>query len=657
MPLFLVVLQLYIIAKASEISGEIMLTLKFGGTSMGSARRILDSADIMAGRAQKDRISVIVSAVAGVSNKLEESIAKCLGGAQGAAFVEQIRSVHSEIVSEIQSTLPNFNAKAVNEKIEASLQEYQKLLDAVATFGECPTSIHCRVMGLGELMSSPIVEAVLQAKGLSVLLLDSRKFLFTTGNQKEGDPDYKKTSDALSGYRDGESREQPQILLFPGFICTWTDKMTGKNAMGLMGRNGSDFSASVIGSCLGASKVEFWTDVDGIYTADPRIVKDAILVRDMSYEETIELSFFGSKVLHPKTLAPLAAKNIEAWSLNSMNPSARGTRIARGPFANQDGADCVTGISCLKNTAMISVSGNGMKGKTGTASRIFAAVSRAGCSMLLITQSSSEYTISFCVKEDCADLVKETLSAEFDLEIREKIINPIDVHKDCAIVSIVGDRMKQRRGVASTFFDALASRDINILAIAQGASERSISAVINKEDGDTAVRIAHSFFFNTAQTIQVFAFWRCAHRPNPRPAEKSCRAENQRAGYGAGKHRRYAHGLKRLGFGKLAGRHRKIASQEQSGRDFEICERNKAAQSDFRGLHSKLRFARAVFGHFESWYAHRNAEQTRKLDEYGFLQKAPKDCQQRQSPLPLRNKRGRGLADYRHAAESVQIGR
>ena len=126
--------------------------------------------------------------------------------------------------------------------------------------------------------------------------------------------------------------------------------------------------------------------------------------------------------------------------------------------------------------------------------------------MLLITQSSSEYTISFCVKEDSADLIKETLTAEFDLEIREKIINPIDVHKDCAIVSIVGDRMKQRRGVASTFFDALASRDINILAIAQGASERSISAVINKEDGDTAVRIAHSFFFNTAQTIQVFAF-------------------------------------------------------------------------------------------------------------------------------------------------------
>ena len=483
-----------------------MLTLKFGGTSMGSARRIIDSVDIMVGRAKTERISVIVSAVAGVSNKLQDSIDKCLLGSSAEPFVSDIRRIHGEIISELKAVLPSFDAKGTMDALEQKLGEYKKLLEAVSTFGECPDSIHCRVMGLGELMSSPIVAAVLLARGMSVMLLDSRKFLFTTGNQKEGDPDYKKTADALAPYRDGETREQARILLFPGFICSWTDKMSGKTAMGLMGRNGSDFSASIIGSCLGAKKVEFWTDVDGIYTADPRIVKDAILVKDMSYEETIELSFFGSKVLHPKTLAPLAAKGIEAWSLNSMNPSARGTRIGKGPFSNQDGADCVTGISCLKKTAMISVSGNGMKGKTGTASRIFSAVSRAGCSMLLITQSSSEYTISFCVKEDSADLIKETLTAEFDLEIREKIINPIDVHKDCAIVSIVGDRMKQRRGVASTFFDALASRDINILAIAQGASERSISAVINKEDGDTAVRIAHSFFFNTAQTIQVFAF-------------------------------------------------------------------------------------------------------------------------------------------------------
>ncbi|MDE5799250.1 MAG: bifunctional aspartate kinase/homoserine dehydrogenase I, partial [Treponemataceae bacterium] len=279
-----------------------------------------------------------------------------------------------------------------------------------------------------------------------------------------------------------------------------------KDTMGLLGRNGSDFSAAIIGAGLGAKKVEFWTDVDGIYTADPRIVPDAILVENMTYEEAMELSFFGSKVLHPKTLAPLAAKGIEAWSLNSHNPAARGTRIGKGPFGGDDTADGVRGISSLKGIAMVSVSGSGMKGRTGTASRIFAAVSRAGVSLLLITQSSSEYTITFCVRQSQALTVKDVLSGEFDLEIRDGVINPIEVRENCAIVSIVGDGMKQNRGVAGKFFDALSSRGINILAIAQGSSERSISAVVNGDDGDLAVKAAHLFFFNTAQPIEVFAF-------------------------------------------------------------------------------------------------------------------------------------------------------
>ena len=214
-----------------------MLTLKFGGTSMGSARRIIDSVDIMVGRAKTERISVIVSAVAGVSNKLQDSIDKCLLGSSAEPFVSDIRRIHGEIISELKAVLPSFDAKGTMDALEQKLGEYKKLLEAVSTFGECPDSIHCRVMGLGELMSSPIVAAVLLARGMSVMLLDSRKFLFTTGNQKEGDPDYKKTADALASYRDGETREQARILLFPGFICSWTDKMSGKTSMGLMGRN------------------------------------------------------------------------------------------------------------------------------------------------------------------------------------------------------------------------------------------------------------------------------------------------------------------------------------------------------------------------------------------------------------------------------------
>ena len=482
-----------------------MLTLKFGGTSMGSARRILDSAAIMVGRARADRISVVVSAVAGVSNKLQEAIDACETGANAVTFVQEIRRVHVEICSELQSLCTGFSADNVLKKIEVHFTELERLLTGVAVFGECPNSVHCRIMGMGELLCAPMVEAVLVAQQQRVVLLDSRKFIYTTGSQKEGEPDYARCAEALSAYREGTA-SSAQILLFPGFICSWIGGSGAKPMMGLLGRNGSDFSAAIVGASLGSKKVEFWTDVDGIYTADPRVVKDAILVKDMSYEEAMELSFFGSKVLHPKTLAPLAAKNIEAWSLNSHNPSARGTCIGRGPFESEKEAGPVRGISCLKDCAMISVSGAGMKGRRGMAARIFAAVSNAGISILLITQSSSEYTLSFCVRRSFAAAVQDVLKAEFALEISGRFINPIEVHEDCAIVSIIGDAMKEKLGVAGTFFDSLSSKAINILAIAQGSSERSISAVIKAVDGDMAVRAAHQFFFNTVQSIQVYAF-------------------------------------------------------------------------------------------------------------------------------------------------------
>lgn len=483
-----------------------MLTLKFGGTSMGNARRILDSTEIMVGRANSDRISVIVSAVAGVSNALQAAIDNAVTGNSPITSIENLRKIHSEICAEIQSTLPDFNAENVMKLIEPNFIELEKLLNGVSSFGECPKSIHCRIMGMGELCCVPIVNAVLLAKKQSVLLLDSRKFIYATGDQKEGDPDYARTATALAPYRDGAEPNQARILLFPGFVCAWTKNTESEVVMGLLGRNGSDFSASIVAAGLGSSKCEFWTDVDGIYTADPRVVSDAILVEDMTYEEAMELSFFGSKVLHPKTLAPLQAKGIEAWSLNSHNPSARGTRIGKGPFESEKNAGPVRGISCLKNTALISVSGSGMKGKTGFASRIFAAVSRAGISMLLITQSSSEYTVSFCVKQSAANKVKETLSNEFALEIRDGLLNKIGIEENTAIVSIVGDNMKKNCGVAGKFLNSLSSRGININAIAQGSSERSISVVISGEFGDIAVKAAHLFFFNTAQPIEVFAF-------------------------------------------------------------------------------------------------------------------------------------------------------
>ena len=482
-----------------------MITLKFGGTSMANARRILASSEIIINRAKEDRISVVVSAVAGVSNSLQAAIDATTTGISGDTYVSDLRNTHNEICLELQSKLPGFEAEKVMSRLEANFIELGKLLAGCVSFGECPDTVHCRIMGMGELLSAPIMEAVLLAKKQSVIYLDSRKFVFTTGNQKEGEADYALCNEACAPFRDGANPTQTRILLFPGFVCTWKGGTDQKPVMGLLGRNGSDFSAAIIGSSLRVKRVEFWTDVDGVFTADPRVVKDAILVDDMSYEEAMELSFFGSKVLHPKTIAPLQAKGIEAWSLNSHNPSARGTRIGKGPFESR-GKSSICGISSLKHVSMISVSGSLMRGRTGMASKIFSAVSTAGSSILLITQSSSEYTISFCVRDDEASKVKDTLAAKFELEIREKLIDQIDVRSDCAIVSVVGDGMIANRGVASKFFNALSSQDINILAIAQGSSERCISAVITGEYADTAVKAVHQFFFHTAQTIEVFAF-------------------------------------------------------------------------------------------------------------------------------------------------------
>ena len=472
---------------------------------MANARRILASSEIILNRAKEDRISVVVSAVAGVSNSLQAAIDATTTGISGDTYVSDLRNTHNEICLELQSKLPGFEAEKVMSRLEANFIELGKLLAGCVSFGECTDTVHCRIMGMGELLSAPIMEAVLLAKKQSVIYLDSRKFVFTTGNQKEGEADYALCNEACAPFRDGANPTQTRILLFPGFVCTWKGGTDSKPVMGLLGRNGSDFSAAIIGASLRVKRVEFWTDVDGVFTADPRVVKDAILVDDMSYEEAMELSFFGSKVLHPKTIAPLQAKGIEAWSLNSHNPSARGTRIGKGPFESR-GKSSICGISSLKHVSMISVSGALMRGRTGMASKIFSAVSSAGSSILLITQSSSEYTISFCVRDDEASKVKDALAAKFELEIREKLIDQIDVRSDCAIVSVVGDGMIANRGVASKFFNALSSQDINILAIAQGSSERCISAVITGEYADTAVKAVHQFFFHTAQTIEVFAF-------------------------------------------------------------------------------------------------------------------------------------------------------
>ncbi len=277
---------------------------------------------------------------------------------------------------------------------------------------------------------------------------------------------------------------------------------TGGNANGelvLLGRNGSDYSAACLAVCANAESCEIWTDVDGVYSCDPRIVPDALLLKRMSYKEAMELSYFGAKVLHPRTIAPIAQFHIPCLIKNSLNPDYEGTLIAE----EGDLSVPIKGISDLKDISLINICGPGMKGMVGMAGRIFTCVSRAKISLALITQSSSEYSISFCIHTKDRAVAERALNEEFALELKEGLLDSIDIIDDKAIISVVGDGMQTAHGIASKFFTSLALANINVNAIAQGSSERSISAVVSKNKVNEAIKICHQNFFSSLQFIDV----------------------------------------------------------------------------------------------------------------------------------------------------------
>ncbi len=270
--------------------------------------------------------------------------------------------------------------------------------------------------------------------------------------------------------------------------------------MCLLGRNGSDYSAAIVAAAVKASVCEIWTDVDGVYSADPRQVKQAKLIEHLSYDEAMELSYFGAKVLHPKTIGPLARFQIPCYIKNTLNPAAPGTCID----ADNNGDSLVKGISSLEHLALITVSGPGLKGVVGMASRVFATMAREQVSVSLITQSSSEFSISFCVAQLDLAAAKKALEAEFELELQGKLLRPLQILSDMAIVSLVGDGMRQHRGVAAKFFASLAQARVNVVAIAQDSSERSISAVVEQKACQNAVKVCHENFFSHVPSIDVF---------------------------------------------------------------------------------------------------------------------------------------------------------
>jgi len=475
-----------------------MRVLKFGGTSVGSAERMRGAAEIVAGQAGEASLLVVASAMASVTDALQRSAEEAAAGAPVAPALSRFRSVHRAILADLESEIGTERTAAAEIDLTALEREMENLLRGFALLLECPPGALAVLSSLGERASCALFSRLLDARGLAVTLLDPKVLIRTTGSPLAASPDWQATRLAFAILR----AAPPAVALLPGFF--------GGDAAGrvnLLGRGGSDYSAAIAAWALEAEILEIWTDVDGIFSADPPLVPHAAVLPELSYEEAMELSFFGAKVLHPKTIQPAREKGIPVRVRNSFAPDRPGSLVHRAAAVIADPADPndigARGITYLAGVALVDVSGSGMTGVPGVAARVFQAMATAGISVILITQGSSEMAISFAVAETDGSRAREALNEAFKAELAAGLLDPVQLRLGGSILSLVGDGMRHRLGVAGAFFGALAAVGVSVVAIAQGSSERNISAVVAATDAPRAVRHLHEQLFERRIELQL----------------------------------------------------------------------------------------------------------------------------------------------------------
>ncbi|MDQ1348197.1 MAG: bifunctional aspartokinase / homoserine dehydrogenase 1 [Acidobacteriota bacterium] len=468
--------------------------MKFGGTSVAGADRMRAVADLVAGAAATERVGVVASAVSGVTDLLIQGLAHAVAGRreEAEATVLRFRELHLEIARELGEAFGAPGRTALEEQLSALAAELAEVLRGVALLGDCSPRVEARVIVLGERASCALLFELFASCGLDVEALDPKVVLPCAGDPRAATPQPAEMHRRLAARRDAGSR----VLLMPGFF--------GGDDSGqvmCLGRGGSDYSAALLAQALEARLLEIWTDVDGVFTTDPRLAPAATCLERMSYEEAMELAHFGAKVLHPRTIAPARAAGVPVRIRNTFRPEHPGTLVERrsaviSGVEGAEGAERVAcGISFTRGVALVSLFGPGMEGVPGVAARLFAALASRGISVMLITQGSSETAISFCIGAGAADEAERAVRAAFESEIDTGRVDEVVARRDLAIVSLVGDGMRERVGVAGRFFGALGNAGVNVAAIAQGASERSISAVIAAVDGARAVAAVHERLF------------------------------------------------------------------------------------------------------------------------------------------------------------------
>lgn len=463
--------------------------LKFGGSSVGNAERIKTVVSIVAKTVKDNQIFVIISAFQGVTDILI-SLAKIAGN--GENYNEKLASLkqrHQAVVSELFKE--GKHKKEIFATIEKKFQELSNLLQGIYLLKENSARSLDAVICFGEILSCLIIYSYGESVGMPLYFVDTRELIITDATFGNAKVDFVKTNELIKNY----FLSKKSIPIITGFIASASDGSTTT-----LGRSGSDYSASIFGAALSVEMIEIWTDVDGVLTTDPRIVKEAFVLPKISYEEAMEMSHFGAKVIHPQTVQPAVVLGIPFLIKNTLNPDAPGTLISH---ETTNHTVVVKGIATIDKCALISIKGSFMTGVVGSSMRIFKAIASKGVSVILISQGSSEYTLCLAVRNEDISLAILGLQEEFQNELQNKsIIFLTKEHQ--AIVAIVGDEMEGRPGVAGKLFSTLGRHKINISAIAQGASERNISFVINSVDKERAIKVIHEAFYAKNKKINIF---------------------------------------------------------------------------------------------------------------------------------------------------------
>ncbi len=465
-----------------------MLIQKFGGSSLASMDGFVAAAGIISKAAGTEKVVVVLSAMYGVTDLLESAIKTAIAGDDFKAVLDGISEKEQGVLQEMQSS--GWNCPLATGFLRAQMLRLGKLLEGVALLEQCPAEVQAAILSTGEGFSSRLMSDLLRAQGHAANWSDTDVLPPANDSYTDSLVDIEAAAPLLQQAIDGDH----DILILPGFY--------GVNAAGkpqLMGRNGSDYSAACAASALKARSCEIWKDVDGFFTADPRIVASAKCLDEVSYEEAMELSFFGAKVISAKALTPLMGSGIPCEIKNTYHPDLPGTLI----HANTEKPAVVRGISNLDDVASITLQGGGMRGRVGVARRVMEALANESISVLLIVQSSSEFSITLCVRSSEANRARKALQEAFHFELLHGLISGVSVMDQRSVITLVGEGMNHYRGIAARFLSAISASGVNVEVIAQGSTECAIAVVVEKQAAKAALRACHTAFFSHTSHMDV----------------------------------------------------------------------------------------------------------------------------------------------------------